>query len=215
MSIVIMLFQAWILVVALGIDVFACSFGYGANKIKIPVRSVILINFTCSLMLGAGLFFGSAISSFLSENAASWIAFTILSLIGVLKIFDSIIKKFIRRHNGVNKEVAFSLLNLGFILKVYADPNKADVDDSKVLSHKEAAPLAIAVGFDGLTVGFGIGVGIAVVNAFLLVGLSLISDIIAVVLGCYLGNKIAQKTSLDLSWLSGAILIAIAVIGVL
>lgn len=98
---------------------------------------------------------------------------------------------------------------------MYADPNKADVDGSKILSPKEATPLAIAVGLDGLTVGLGVGVGIAAANAFLLVGLSLISDILAVILGCYLGNKIVQKASLDLSWVSGAILIVIAIIGVL
>ena len=214
METVIIVFQAWMLVVALGIDAFACAFGYGASKIKIPLKSVMLINIVTSALLAAGLFFGRIIGNFLPEETAKWVAFAILFALGTYKLFDSAIKKTIRKHNGVDKKIEFSLFNLKFLLNIYADPVKADVDGSQELSLKEATPLAIAVGLDGLSVGFGVGIA-AVTNAFLIVGLSLISDILAVMLGCYLGNKIANKTSLDLSWLSGVILIGIALAGVI
>lgn len=215
MEIMILIFQAWMLVMALGIDAFACAFGYGASKVKIPFKSVMLINIVTTVLLAAGLLFGTVIGNLLPEEAAVWIAFTILFTLGIYKLFDSAIKKIIRSRNGIDKNVEFSLLNLKFLLKIYANPLEADIDHSKELSLREAVPLAIAVGLDGLSVGFGVGIAATKANTFLIVGLSLISDILAVVFGCYFGNKIANRLSLDLSWLSGIILISIAMAGVI
>ena len=215
MNTVMLVLGAWMLVIALGIDAFACSFGYGVNKVKIPLKSILMINLICSALLAVGLFFGSAIETFLSETAADWISFAILFSLGIYKLFDHTIKKIIQRHNGVDKEIRFSLFRLGFLLKIYANPTTADVDNSKVLSPRESIPLAIAIGLDGLSVGFGVGVSTTTSHAVLLVGLSLVSDILALMLGCFLGNKIAKKMSLDLSWLSGVILIAIALFGII
>ena len=213
MNIIILLFQAWMLVLALGVDAFVCSFSYGASKIKIPFKSVLVINVVCMSLLAIGLFLGAIINSFLSDGAAGWIAFIILFGLGISKIFDSTIKQIIRKYNGFEKDFKFSLFNLSFIFKIYADPKEADVDQSKELTPKEAMPLAIAIGLDGLSVG--IGIGIAMINPFLILGLSRISDTIAIILGAYLGNKLAQKTNWDLSWLSGIILILIAILEIL
>jgi len=212
MNILILLFQAWMLVFALGVDAFACSFGYGASKIKIPFKSVLVINAVCTSLLAIGLFLGVIINNFLSADVAAWIAFTILFGLGLSKIFDSTIKGVIRKYNGIDKNFKFSLFNLSFIFKVYADPEKADVDQSKELTPKEAMPLAIAVGLDGLSVG--IGIGLAMMNPFLILGLALITDVIAMMLGAYLGNKLARKFNFDLSWIGGVILIVIAILEV-
>ena len=214
MNIIILLFQAWMLVLALGIDAFVCSFGYGASKIKIPSKSILVINIVCMSLLAIGLFLGVIISGFLSVDVASWIAFIILFGLGISKIFDSTIKQIIRKYNGIDKNFKFSLFNLSFIFKIYADPNEADVDQSKELTPKEAMPLAIAIGLDGLSVGIGIGIAM-VINPFLILALSRISDTIAIMLGAYLGNKLAQKTNWDLSWVSGTILILIAIFEIL
>jgi len=201
------------LVLALGIDAFVCSFSYGASKIKIPFKSVLVINIVCVTLLAIGLFLGAIINSFLSDGIADIIAFIILFGLGISKIFDSTIKQVIRKYNGIDKDFKFSLFNLSFILKIYADPKVADVDQSKELTPKEAMPLAVAIGLDGLSVG--IGIGIAMINPLLILGLSRISDTIAIMLGAYLGNKIAKKVNFDLSWLSGIILIIIAIFEIL
>jgi len=215
MSTIIIVLQALVLVIAVGIDAFACSFGYGASKITIPFKSVVIINVVCSALLAAGLFLGTSIGHFVPQGVGEWIAFAILFVLGVFKLFDSTIKKAIRKcKEGAGTDSKFSLLNLGFVLKIYADPEEADIDGSKELSPKEAAPLAVALGLDGLSVGFGVGIGAALASAFLIVGLSLVIGVILVMLGCLFGNKIASRTSLDLSWLSGAILITIAIVGV-
>jgi len=209
MNTIIMFFQAWLLVLALAIDAFACSFGYGVSKIKIPFKSVMVINLVCTSLLALGLILGTVITNFFTEDVAGWIAFTILFLLGISKIFDSAIKRIIRKNNGMDKDFKISFLNFGFVFTVYADPEEADVDHSKDLSPKEAMPLAIAVGLDGLSVG--IGIGIVMINPFLILGLAFVSDVIAVISGVFIGNKVAKKIKTDLSWIAGVILIVIAI----
>jgi len=207
-----MVLQTSMLLTALAIDSFVCSFGYGANKIKIPFKSIMAINIICTILLAIGVFFGSIIGNYIPEDVTMWISFFILFLLGLSKLFDSAVKNVTRKLNGVSKEFKFSWSGLGFVLNVFTNPEEADIDNSKVLSPKEAIPLAIALGLDGLSVGLGIG--LSVTNIFLLLGLSLVSDVIAITLGCYLGNKVAQKSTMDLSWLGGVILILIAILEV-
>ena len=213
MHVLMTILSSLVLVTALGIDALVCSFGYGVNRIKIPFKSVLVINIICSSLLAFGILFGSSIGSFLPESTAHAISFTILVMLGLTKIFDSALKQLIRRHNGFNKNFNFSFLSLGFILQVFANPEKADIDESKSLTPKEALPLSIALGIDGISVGLGLG--LAAVNGLFIVGLSLVSDAAMVMLGAFLGNKVAKRLNFDLSWLSGTILIVIAIINLL
>jgi len=59
-----------------------------------------------------------------------------------------------------------------------------------------------------LAVGFGVAMGN--INTLALIICSYFTGVIAVIFGSYLGNKISKKTNLDLSWLSGVILIILA-----
>ena len=213
MNYLLMALQALVLVLALAVDAFACSFGYGASKIKIPFKSVIVISGGCTVLLGIGLFLGAMINNILPYEAAGWIAFTILFILGVIKIFDSIIKRVIRTKNGIDKDINFSLFNLGFVLRIYADPEFADTDYSKELTPKESIPLAVALGLDGLSVG--IGIGLALINPALILSLTFISGILAIIFGVWLGNKVAKKITTDLSWVAGVILIIIAILEVI
>jgi putative Mn2+ efflux pump MntP len=61
---------------------------------------------------------------------------------------------------------------------------------------------------DGLAVGFGAAMGN--VNVTAVIAFSLVTNALAILLGCYIGNKIAKKIPVDLSWLSGVILAALA-----
>lgn len=199
-----------LLVIALSVDAFVASFAYGTNKIKIPFISIIVISTICSAFLALSLFLGSILKPMIATHLTSGICFSILFILGVVKLFDSSIKTFIRKHSNIKKELKFSLFNLSFILNVYADPQKADTDLSRELSPFEASSLAVALSLDGLAVG--IGAGLASVNFIEIIIISLIFGIIAVLSGCYIGYKIAEKTSLNLSWISGVLLIILAII---
>ena len=200
--------EALLLVSALSIDAFVSSFAYGTSKIKIPLKSIIIINIIGSTILGISLLFGVLLRPFIAENMAQTISFAVLFMLGITKIFDSTIKTLITRYSNIDKKVRFSMFDLQFILSIYANPEKADVDKSRVVSPKEAIFLAIALALDSFAVGFG--AGLSDVNAIQIVGFSLVTDMIAIIAGCYIGNKIAEKMTLNLSWVSGLILIILA-----
>ncbi len=200
--------ESFLLVAALSMDAFVSSFAYGTNKIKIPFKSVAVIAIVCSSFLAASIFLASFLNSFISEEITRILAFSILFLLGLAKFFDSTIKLYIKRHNQLNKELKFSVFNLQFMLNVYANPEQADINASKTLSPKEAVYLAIALSVDGLAVGFG--AGLVAVNHLLVILFAFVADTIALTLGCRVGNKVVEKTVLNLSWLSGIVLIGLA-----
>ncbi len=197
-----------VLVTALSVDAFVASFAYGTNRIKIPLRSVAVISIICSAIFAVSLFLGSLIRPFMPTHFAGLLCFAILFVLGIVKLCDSAIKSFIRRSQGGHKKISFSAMHLRFILDVYANPENADSDCSKSLSPKEAAPLAIALSLDGLAVGFG--AALPDVNPIQAILFSLIINVAAVCLGCLVGNKVAEKVPLDLSWVSGLLLMVLA-----
>jgi len=207
-SFIIMLAEAFILASSLSLDAFTVGFAYGSNKIKIPFLSVQIINILCSSIVGISFLVGNIIKNYIPHWFTVFICFTVFILLGIIKILDSFTKSFIRKHKNINKKIKFTFLNFNFILNLYADPEEADVDLSKILSPVEAVALAVSLSFDGLTVGFGAALGN--VNGIAVFFSSLITDAFFLMFGCYIGNKIAKKVSFNLSWLSGVILIALA-----
>jgi len=207
------LFQAFLLAVALSADALLAAFAYGSRKIKIPIRSVLLISIICSGFLGLTLLLGSRITTLISGQTAAWLGFAILFILGLFRILDSVLKNWIRKRGASNKEMKLRAFQLKFILQVYIEPEVADIDGSRTLSVGEAAALAVALSLDGIAAGLGTGLG----GAALLpaAGFTLAMTLAAVLIGCKLGDKLAQKIDKDLSWLSGTLLILLAVFAVL
>jgi len=202
--------EALLLVVALSLDAFVASFAYGAQRIRIPYSSAAIISVICTAMLAVSLLAGSLLRPFLPQSLTKGLCFAILFLLGLVKLCDSTIKTLIRKHKRMHRQVSFSLFSLKFILDVYADPEKADRDGSRELSPAEAASLAVALSLDGLAVGFG--AALMQVNFLMVMLFSLAVGMLAVRLGGKIGNRAAQKLPFDLSWLSGALLIVLAIL---
>ena len=204
----IVLTEAFALSSSLSLDALTVGFAYGSDKIKIPFLSVQIINIICCVILGISFLIGNIIKNYIPNWVTVFICFAVLMILGIAKILDSFTKTIIRKHKNLNKKIKFSLFNIKFILTLYADPEKADVDFSKILSPAEAAALAVSLSLDGLAVGFGAAMGN--VNIFAVLVFSLITNSLAIILGGVIGNKLAKNISFDLSWLSGVILIALA-----
>ena len=202
--------EALLLVVALSLDAFVASFAYGAQRIRIPYSSAAIISVICTAMLAVSLLAGSLLRPFLPQSLTKGLCFAILFLLGLVKLCDSTIKTLIRKHKRMHRQVSFSLFSLKFILDVYADPEKADRDGSRELSPAEAASLAVALSLDGLAVGFG--AALMQVNFLMVMLFSLAVGMLADRLGGKIGNRAAQKLPFDLSWLSGALLIVLAIL---
>lgn len=201
--------ESLLLVCSLCIDTFVASIAYGTDKIKIPFSSAMIINIVCSLFLAFSLFLGSIFKDFLNPNVATSISFCLLFILGVYRLFESFFKKCIQKYSNIEVPLTFKVFDFKFVLEIYADEIKADYDNSKVLTCKEAFYLAVALSLDSLAVGFGSSLGS--VNYVEVVILSLIIGLCALLLGSYLGSKFAQKVNINLSWLSGAILILLAI----
>ena len=207
------LVEALIVAFTCSLDAFTASFSYGSNRIHIPWRSTQMINLVCTAILGLSLFIGAKIQRFLPGWLAILICFVLLLILGLIKLLDSVAKSIIRKHNKQNKnelqkEFTFSMFHFQFLLRLYANPEEADIDASKTLSAKEAIALAVSLSLDGIAVGFGVALGSAFLPAILLA--SLLANTIAIQLGCHLGNRIARATRFNISWVGGAMLILLA-----
>lgn len=189
-------------------DAFIASFAYGSDKIKIPMISVQVINIICSSILGLSLLAGSLIRPFVAPWLTTVICFSLLFILGIIKLLDSLIKTFIRKHNDMNKQIHFSMFSLRFVLSLYVDPEDADQDHSKIISPSEAVSLGTALSLDGMAVGFGAALGN--INPMAVVLCSLVTNTLLVFLGSFSGRKVAQKLPFNVSWLSGVILIILA-----
>ena len=206
----LLIVQLFLLAAALSVDALLASFAYGSRKIRIPIKSVLLISLICSSILGLTLLLGTQIALFFDERVAVWFAFGILFILGTIRIFDSFLKNWIRNRGTSGSEVKLNAFRLTFILTVYADPQAADMDGSRTLSTREAAALAIALSLDAIAAGLGIGIGGAMVIPA--AGLKFLLTVTAVLIGCRLGGKLAEKMDKDLSWLSGGLLILLSIL---
>jgi len=201
-------FGAAVLALTVSLDAFAAAFAYGCKNIKIPPRPALIINLICTGAIGLSFLFGSVLAQFIPVWVAAGLSFTILLLIGITKLLDSITKSIIRKNTQISKEIKLSLFNFKFIMHLYADPEAADVDVSKSISEKEATVLAMSLSLDGFALGFG--AALLGFNGGAVIAFSLLANGLALWLGSGLGNKAAQNLRFNISWLAGAVLIGLA-----
>ena len=201
--------ESILLVLALSLDAFAASIAYGVNKIKMPISSILVIDFICAFSLGISMLLGSIFRILVPESILIIISFLILLSLGIYYLFEGIIKANLGKNLDSNRKIKVNIFDLKLIIEIYVDQTKADFNYSKDLSSKEALYLAIALSLDSIAVGFGSG--IVDINYLQVMIFSLIFGIIAIWTGLLVGRKLAVNTKIDLSWLSGVILIILAI----
>lgn len=197
-----------LLVLALSLDAFAASVAYGSKKIKIPFLSIIIINIVCTFFLVTSILGGSLIKKILPGKITILISFTILMLLGVYYFFEGIIKIYLEKKLDKKEKVKFKLFDIWFIIDIYVDETNADYNKSNNLNSKEAVYLAVALSLDSLAVGFGSALGN--INYINVIILSLVVGIFSIRTGLLIGDRIAKKSKVNLSWLAGLILIILA-----
>jgi len=203
------LVEAFVLAAALSVDAFLAFFAYGSQKIKVPGLSVAVVSLVCGGIFLASLLVGNVIAPYIGARATAVISLVVLSVLGLMRLFDSTLKRWIRGSRNGAGRLEFTALNLRFILNVYADPQIADLDQSQALSPKEAAALSIALSLDGIAAGLGAGVMGVHIEASMIIFVLL--TVLAVKGGAALGNRMAEKIPWDVSWVSGVLLICLAV----
>ncbi len=197
-----------LLIVALSVDAFAAGLSYGADKVRIPPLSALIVAFLSDLLLIASLLAGSLFKALIPPSLAALFSFALLFILGVLKIFDSSVKKIIRENRFKDRELHLSLKNLGFILTVYAQPQKANTEDIEVLSPGEAVSLGLALSLDSIAAG--IGAASSELSLPLTALLTFSISLLSVFAGCRLGRFLADRSGLNLSVMGGILLVLLA-----
>lgn len=200
--------ETLLLVLSVSIDSLLASIAYGASKIKIPLTSALIVDIISASMLGLSLIVGGFLQNYISANVGRVMSFLILFILGVYRLFESLLKSYIKNKSNDLSPLTFKLFDFNIVLQVYADETKADFDKSKILTSKEALYLALALSLDSLAVGFGSSlISINYVQVFTV---AILIGIIAILLGSFIGRKFVENTNINLSWLSGAMLIILA-----
>ncbi len=203
--------ETLLLVFTLSLDAFVASIAYGTNEIKIPFVSMTIINITCSSLFALSLFLGSIVKKFIPKGITLLISFLILILLGIFYLFQSLIKSYIAKSSTPNKKIKLKISDL--IINIYIDETSADFNKSKNLNPKEALYLAIALSLDSLAIGFSSS--LTGINYVQVIFFSLFYGIIAVQLGLLIGRKLVEKSNFNISWLSGVILIILAIMKII
>jgi len=128
-------------------------------------------------------------------------------VLGIALFAGSVIRDFIPAN--ATAIISFAILFILGFFKLFdtkTELKNHDKDNSKIISVTEAVALAVALSLDGFAVGFG--AALANVNIFAAVLSTFVIGALAVIGGCYLGNKIAGK--INVSWVSGILLIILA-----
>ncbi len=200
-----------LIALAISLDCFVASFGYGLSKIKIPFRSLLVITFVTTFMLGVSILLGWLLAGLIDIEISKWISFSILLAIGLFKLFNELIKCFLSKLVKRERPVRFKLLNFRFMVKVYTDNSKADADDNKVISPIEAMLLSFILSVD--QIGVGLSHGMTSSMPYILILLNILTCVFSVYLGSFIGKKVSRIIKINLSWVSGFMLIVLAVIG--
>lgn len=134
------------------------------------------------------------------------ISFTIFFMIGLSSLFQGTIKSFLGTYK--RKKLSFEYSGISFVLDIYLDETKADADNSKLLSLKEALYLAVALSIDSLASGFALG--ISIVQPLSVLVISFCVGILAILGGSFLGSRVLSLKECRLSWVSGVLFLILA-----
>lgn len=145
---------------AVSLDNFSAGFAYGLRKIKIPIKSVMIIAICSGFSLYVACFFGKILQSFLEPEFANRFGGIILILIGVWVLYQ-----FFRHEKDastVNEKVVLNLeiRSLGVVINILKKPTTADFDNSGTINGIEAFMLGVALSLDA----FGAGIGAALLG---------------------------------------------------
>lgn len=203
----------FLLCAAVCIDTFAAAFGFGAERIRIPAFSALVLSVISSAALAAAIFAGGWLAPFLPAQSAKWLSCLLLGGMGLFKLFDSAVKGLVRRLPQPGRELSFQLFRMRILLRIWADPAAADADCSHVLSAAESVTLALALSSDGIAAGFG--GGFSGLSPWAVFFCCVFINWFCIAAGGLAGQKAAGRTSSDLSWLGGGILLVMGFLAVL
>lgn len=157
-----------LLAIAVSLDSFGVGVTYGMRRIRVPFISLLIIMLCSGLVVLASMTIGSLLSSFISPHIAEIIGGLVLVSIGLFSLYNVVRTKKnnqseeskITQYEPKEKEWKVEIQKLGIFITVLKKPQQADLDNSGIISGKEALLLGFALALDA----FGSGLGAAMLG---------------------------------------------------
>lgn len=188
-----------LLVIVVSIDCFAAALTYGLAKIRVGFLSAAIISTVGSFVLWVALYVAELLSRLFTPQFAQSVGGGMLVAMGLLMIFKRLFRKFIKeKQHGISA--------------IFLDEKKADRDNSKDISPKEAVFLAGILSTDCFLSGIAAGLGFSTFQKISSVVLNFFGGIGAIYLGLFIGKLFSKRIkNVDLSVLDGMVLIMLGV----
>ncbi len=203
-----------LLAMAISLDSFSTGVVYGLRKMKIPIKSIIIIAICTAISLGIAMFAGQLLLHVLSPTIANRIGGVILIMIGGWVVFQ-----FFRSERAhIEKEeveerlvLDWEIKALGIVIHILKKPTRADFDQSGTITGVEALLLGVALSLDA----FGAGIGAAMIgySPFMLSGLAALMSGVFLTTGLHIGSFFSKSAGIQkFAFMPGVLLILIGIL---
>lgn len=207
------MFSAIAIALSLCMDSFTTSLSYGVSKIKVPLLSSTIISLISTIVLFISLSTAGLLKPYFDSNILTIIGSMFLITIGVINLWKESLKHYLTIQKEQTKKLQFKFLQVNFMMELFLDDRKADVDHSNTLSIKEAIFLAVALSIDSLSVGFSIGMShIPAIPTLLF---TFLFNMLFFIIIPLIGNHLDFIEKKHVFWLNGMILILIGIVRIL
>lgn len=196
---------------ALNLDSFGAGVAYGARQIKVPLLSLVIISLISVAAISISMLGGQILLSLIPVSLAHRFGGVLLLLIGFWVLFQTRRgehrkEKEAHQENSVTRMLEIHIRPLGLAIQVLREPDRADLDNSGVISPREALVLGAALAMDAFGAGFAVSMlGFSISITAAVVGLG---HFLLTFLGIIAGRTIiTSRVGRQLTALPGCILI--------
>ena len=193
---------------AVTLDSLTAGLTYGTRKVRIQPLSYLILICIPALFITAANQLGTLLACLLPPQVLPWISFLLLFLLGISKIIESLIRRLAAKHPSLTRNWGCKIKQINIIFTIYLSPEYANGEDLQILSAKEALLLSLALSLDSILVGMAFTTE-AVSWVFLFL-LAVLFNLLFFLIGYLAGHVLCHLFHVDLSWLSGLLLLLLA-----
>lgn len=195
--------MAWLLALAVSIDGFSAGVSCGLRKLIIPFPSLLVICFSSTAAVTGSMLLGGGAAQFIPIGSVRIFGGGVLLVLGVYVIIQNIVES--RREAEPPVDPPRGRRRPKKLSTLLLRPEEADLDQSGILSMKEALLLGLALAADA----FGAGFGAALIGSPLLVTVPAVgvTKLLLVPLGVRLGRLVAGGITFKYTSLAGGVML--------
>lgn len=182
--------QCFLIALAISIDSFSVGMAYGIKNIRVPLKSILILDIISITLLSIGFFAGNMLSKLYPTFLTSLLGSLILFAIGVWYIFQGWLNlKYPKNPSEEPISIAIiSIKSLGIAINIMRDPSMVDLDISGTIDTREAVLLGFALAVDSLAVGLVVSLSSIYLILMTLVMVGIL-NLLLLVTGIFFGKK--------------------------